>query len=192
VERLLERVPSLLYQRRICIEPCVGDGSILRGFPPDEMRKWFVNDIEDRCVDPGSQRIKWSSIQDAREILRSISDRPSLCITNPPFRIAHEILMAAHARCEVVAFLLRVGFPRSPRDDWFRAHRPNVYLLPDRPVFDGENGDSTEYAWFVWGVSPAPFDVLDRTPRAIRARAEEEARAMLNGLVLNNQQLALF
>jgi len=75
-------------------------------------------------------------------------------VTNPPYTLAMEFIVAAQTRCSAVerAFLLRLGFLGSQkRASFHREHPADVYVLSRRPPFTGRGTDATEYAWFVWG-----------------------------------------
>lgn len=73
-------------------------------------------------------------------------------IANPPFGKAMEFLEKMLQFCDWVVLLQRVNYLGSQsRAEFFAAHAPNLYVLPDRPIFNGKHGDSIEYAWFVYG-----------------------------------------
>lgn len=183
VHRLLERVPSLLDDRRVYLEPCVGDGAILRGF--NERERWLTNDIRETAIDVGVQHVMGTTHLDAATWLRGNEIGAWYCVTNPPFSIAQVILEAAVEVCEVVAFLLPIGFPcAEERSDWWRHHRPNQYAIPNRISFDGAGSPNAGHAWFVWGIDQEPIDILANTPCHIRKAAEAEARIMLSELAL--------
>lgn len=195
VERLLERVPELL-RVPLCLEPCVGDGAILRGFPEGD-RVWSVNDTRETSLATGSQRVESSCVGEATDFLDlrcGGGNSDVLAITNPPFLAAQSILSVSWARCDYVAFLLRCGFPAT-RGEWWNKweNRPNTYYIPDRPHFDGKGSDATEYAWFVWGLDPEPIGVLKHTPLSVRKAADAEARAILASMPIpEEQQFSLF
>ena len=52
----------------------------------------------------------------------------------------------------LVCMLLRLSFlePTKSRRDLLTAYRPDVLILPRRPVFDGRGTDSITSAWFCW------------------------------------------
>jgi hypothetical protein len=97
-----------------------------------------------------------------------------LVIGNPPYEIAlpfvrRAIELTGRFNGEV-AFLLRVGFLEakrgSERDALLNEHAPDVYLLAKRPRFRGrgDGGDSTTYAWMVWGMGRGGRFVRLRSP----------------------------
>jgi len=98
-----------------------------------------------------------------------------VAITNPPFSKAFEILSKCLVIAEYVVMLQRTdwlgGGSNNGKNDFLRDFPPDVYPLPDRIKFmiDGKfpnyptdyekvelrgkpmPGDSSNYAWFVWG-----------------------------------------
>jgi hypothetical protein len=86
----------------------------------------------------------------ALEVARSRTHR--VCIGNPPYLDAAAHVAKALEVAPIVAFLLRLNFLGSAkRLNFWRHHPADVYVLSERPSFDGEGTDATEYAWFVWG-----------------------------------------
>lgn len=94
-----------------------------------------------------------------------------LIITNPPFSLAKEFIDCAlgwrRTEESLVVMLLRLNFLGSQdRAPWWRARPlPSVYVTPRRPPFgknkNGKPGtDSTEYAWFIWGLRDAHYEIL--------------------------------
>lgn len=94
--------------------------------------------------------------------------RYELVITNPPYSLAQEFVTKALTLAPLVAMLLRINFLGGQgRAGWMRSHTHHLhtYITPRRPPFSvnkhGKLGtDATEYAWFVWGVSPG-ITILD-------------------------------
>jgi hypothetical protein len=79
-----------------------------------------------------------------------------LVITNPSFRLAHELVARAVSAQRphggTTAMLLRLGFlAGQKRAAWHRANPCDVYVLPKRPSFTGRGTDATDYGWFCWG-----------------------------------------
>lgn len=87
-------------------------------------------------------------------------------ITNPPFSLALEFCDHALRLAPEVIMLLRLNFlGAQKRHEWWRHHEPNaLYILSERPDFTGGGGDSTEYAWFVWGVRYSGIHHLRSAP----------------------------
>lgn len=161
VHRLLEavRLPGGAW-----LEPCVGDGAICKAVARDRTDVlWTTYDIRpDSCA---------ATVGDFLGV-HSPDDRPwaSVCLTNPPYSLAMEFVQHAMKHAHVVAMLLRLNFLGSEgRAEFFRAHPPSVYVLPNRPSFVNGRTDACEYAWFVWGLHPTPeIRVLATTPKSER------------------------
>jgi hypothetical protein len=147
--------------RRI-LEPASGNGAIVR-----VVERWFP----EAHIDAGD-------IQNGQDFLAYEYSGPyDLIITNPPYSLAMEFVQRAftyhnsqvpHGLLSMdrglVAMLLRLNFLGSQeRAPWFRqfGNTPSVYVTPKRPDFTGDGGDSTEYAWFVWGRSSPGVFILD-------------------------------
>ncbi len=117
---------NLIYshQTRIWLEPCSGDGAIVRLLPP--MRNIiFSGDIrETPRVSPASEHHSghgyetWTGHYDA-------------VITNPPFSLAPDLIRHFLPRCDWLILLLRASFRLG---EW-RHNMPDEYKLPQRPEF---------------------------------------------------------
>ena len=148
------------------LEPCVGDGAIVRAVG-DRARSlspiaWTTYDIRpDSCA---------QNIKDFLSVQPLATPWGSVCLTNPPYSLAMEFVQHAMKHANVVAMLLRLNFLGSEgRAEFFRAHPPSVYVLPNRPSFVNGRTDACEYAWFVWGLHPTPeIRVLATTPKSER------------------------
>jgi hypothetical protein len=134
------------------LEPCAGTGAIVQA-------------VQDHRTD-----VQWTTIElreACRETLTGLDCRPTVhirdfvehgdealydvVITNPPYSCAQQVLTRAMALAPTVVMLLRLNFLASAgRAGFMREHPPDVYVLPNRPSFDGKGTDSIEYAWFVW------------------------------------------
>lgn len=175
VERLLESVT--LYGSR-WLDPCAGDGAILRAAAPWTCGAvWGAIEIRPACGPPlerlvGHENVCLGDVLQCGPWARSW--RPDVIITNPPYRIAQQVLDWSLSHAPTVAMLLRLGFLGSARRCGFmREMPPDVYVLPDRPSFTGDGrGDSADYGWFVWsgcrGRRAGTLQVLKSTPRAVR------------------------
>lgn len=135
------------------LEPSAGDGAIIRAV---NRRRQDVTwgaielraDMKDALAGSGATYIR---IGDFTKTLHS-GEPFDVVIGNPPYADAAAHLAAALLRGRVVAFLLRLNFLGSQkRRDFWRRHPADVYVLSERPSFDGDGTDATEYAWFVWG-----------------------------------------
>jgi len=144
VHRLLEacELPGGFW-----LEPAVGDGAIVRAV--DAVRadvEWTTIDVRPE-VEPDVVADFWA-FGGATWSRRHMYD---VAITNPPYSQALEFVQEALKRARVVAMLLRLGWLSSAsRAPFLREATPDVYVLPDRPSFDGQGSDSADYAWMVW------------------------------------------
>lgn len=149
------------------LDPCCGDGAILR-----ELRGELHGIETDggralACVESDLRLVHMVNNHDALVTQWPAVD---LIITNPPFALAMEFLKLAleesGGRGEV-AFLLRLAFLEGQaRAAFHRAHPSDVYVLPKRPSFTGDGkSDSCAYAWFVFGPGRGGrWSVLDCEP----------------------------
>lgn len=158
------------------MEPCAGDGSLIRScnayrsdihWSAAELRPACRLDLEALIGDPG--RVHIGDLLESEDWLRAQS--PDVIITNPPFRLAREVMSVLVGNGATVVLLLRLNFLASAqRAPFMRRHPPDVYVLPNRPSFiGGGKTDSVEYAWFVWPGSSAArasgqLQVLAPTP----------------------------
>lgn len=200
VHRLLERIGARLGSVDAFLEPCAGDGAIVRavdewlagdGAAFDNRCAWYCNDIQDvaKIFDGGSARVSKVDQCDGPDWLRAHRNGlpiPALAsITNPPFSKALEFMAESVVTCTISAYLVRLNIVGASDDrvEWLRAHKPEVFVLPDRPSFDGIGNDSGAYAWLVFDdrIPSSSFDILDRTPLSVRKEAEAEARRLLEG-----------
>jgi hypothetical protein len=164
VRRLLEA--EQLPGGRWC-EPAVGDGAIVRAV--DSVRddiEWTTFDIRPE-VNPG---IVADFTMPMFEAPGGIFD---VIITNPPFSQAAAFVTASRYRAFTVVMLLRLGWLASQeRHAMLYGHEPDVYVLPNRPCFDGHSTDSTDYAWMIWRAPRtrplATLQILNTTPASER------------------------
>lgn len=138
------------------LEPSAGDGAIIRAVNArrDDVRWSAVEIREDDSVKAGlsTARRRWFGdfLLWAPEIVRTTPH--AVVLGNPPYCDAAAHVAKALECAPIVAFLLRLNFLGSAkRLNFWRHHPADVYVLSDRPSFDGEGTDATEYAWFVWG-----------------------------------------
>ena len=118
----------------IAFEPCLGSGDIANFFP---------------C-----NTVYYCELQEGIDYL-SKKELPlvDLVVTNPPFTYAREFIDRSFTHTVgVIAYLLRVNFLGSQkRRTWWQGKEPtHLYVLAERPSFNGISTDATEYAWFVW------------------------------------------
>lgn len=151
VDRLLEEVNISSVK---WLEPAAGDGALIRavaarlGTAPTwtaiELQDRFKTDLE-AIVD--SSRVHIGSFLDV-----PLVKEYDVIITNPPFSKALEFIKKSiELEPEYVCMLLRLNFMGSgERSDFLRKYTPDIYVVPNRPSFNGKGTDSIEYAWFVW------------------------------------------
>ena len=121
------------------IEPCVGDGAIIRAVGK---LPWSAYDIRDVGLGaPRDMTEPWDGIP-----------RHDMCMTNPPFSCWQPILEHAIANCDQTLALLRLSVMAGKKRERFWRGRPaDVYVLPKRPSFTGDGKtDGSDYAWFHW------------------------------------------
>jgi hypothetical protein len=159
-------LPHLPYARTV-IDPCCGVGEILDeavdvegigfGIELDPTRAELAQKHgTKRPVNP--YRI---IAGDARVIAWPVFD---LAIFNPPFVVGASFIRHAleqRRKRATVAALLRLSFAEPCKEKEthvdrrliFEAQPPDIFILPERPRFRGEDEgtDSVTAAWFVWG-----------------------------------------
>jgi hypothetical protein len=162
VRRLLEAVdlPGGRW-----LEPAVGDGAIVRAVNAVRSNVvWTTIDVrEGVAVD----LVADFTAPICRAAVDSIArpERWDVAITNPPFSQADAFVEEALRRARVVVMLLRLNWLASVhRATFMRSNTPDVYVLPNRPSFDGVGTDSAEYAWMIWGLGGGRLRILATTP----------------------------
>lgn len=141
------------------LEPCVGDGAIVRAvnaFRPDDVG-WKCIDIRSEVAAGVRQSLGGSARTMGFEANDFLSmDEAGLyqvCLTNPPFALAAPFILRGLEWAHQVVMLLRLNFLGSSNDRrhlFEQAGMPDVYVLPERPSFTGEGTDACEYAWMRW------------------------------------------
>jgi hypothetical protein len=183
VHRFLDAIPTDKFGTR-WLEPCVGDGAIVRA-----VARWFKErdvwarpewdgiDVHPRCEPDGpllsAVEADFTWMDGAAWRGKTNYDRWHFCLTNPPYAQAMDFVKAALDHCDSVAMLLRLNWLASEeRSVWLRGCPPAVYVLPNRPSFDGEGTDATDYAWMAWGERFEPrVHILRSTPAEARRAA---------------------
>lgn len=158
--RLLEALP---LPGGVWLEPCAGEGDIIKAV--NEVRTdvtWLANELREECMSSifSAGNVRNLTIGD---ILTANLPDARVCITNPPFGIAQQVMEKLLGRYEHLIFLQRVNWLAGPRADLFRKIRPSLYVLPNRPSFVNGTTDSTEYGWFVFD-GRGEIKILNDTP----------------------------
>lgn len=112
-----------------------------------------------------------AQVGDALELFKTCDDY-DVVMTNPPYVLAHQFVMASLGVAEHVLMLLRLSFLASARrQEFIDSTRPDVWVLPQRPKFrsDTAGTDVHDYAWFHWHPgSLGTVRVLPVVPLAAR------------------------
>jgi len=188
LNRLIDRLQDELPKGGIWYEPCAGDGAILQTLNVRKAyRNWWANELrqEERprllMSVPRDGVITAGDYLDA-ELQLPPRDEVSVVITNPPYRIAWELLhksLREFPKAHIV-LLLRVNFIASQgRYGFMSQYMPDLYVLPNRPGFKGwGKTDSPEYGWFHWKPEPrartaGKVELLGLTSQEERKRASD-------------------
>lgn len=133
---------------RLALDPCAGDGAILRVLSPAVVQAWGVELDSTRAAAAGCTCADFLTLPTSPALGRQ---GLTIC-TNPPYSLALEFVRRSlEWRPEYVVMLLRLNWLASKRRaDFLRGNMPDVYVLPKRPSFTGKGTDATEYAWMVW------------------------------------------
>lgn len=122
-------------------EPCCGDGAIARVLEADG---WNVlaSDLVDRGYGEGG--VDWLAIKKARR---------KKVITNPPFKLAGEMIVhAKESGVTHMAMLLKMTFwnARTRQSVWKKWPPAAVYPLLWRLDFDGRGAPTMDCMWCEW------------------------------------------
>lgn len=162
------------------VEPCVGDGAIVRMLPAG--LEVVTNDIvarppvtPDYLLDARRSRL-WETIRRDRGAIAGV-------VTNPPFESAFDIVRCAVDAVEMtgfVAMLLRLSWlePTDDRGPWLEEHPPRRVVVMPRHDFRGNGStDSVTSAWMVWSyVDVVAPGVVVLTKRQRQRLIAEERR----------------
>ena len=169
VKRFLEKYE--LPRNRLFFDPCASRGELLsavHALRPD----LFLYGVE---INPDCEQALRCAVRyfdrywigDFLKILAPVTPSASVVMTNPPYSLAEQFITHALRFSTVVIMLLRVNFlAGKDRHDFTATTNPGVFVLPNRPSFNGWGSDGTEYAWFVYGdpMVAGRWKVLDLTP----------------------------
>lgn len=171
----------------IWYEPCAGDGAIIQAAADKGFRPyWWANELRPETL-PILERVNARGINWIGDILDPVTSLPTrrdvtVVITNPPYRIAWEVLhkMLHEFPKAHIVLLLRVNFIASQiRHGFMSQYMPDLYVLPNRPGFKGwGKTDSPEYGWFHWLPSPRArtrggYELLALTSKEERKRVPD-------------------
>lgn len=161
-----------IERQALILEPCCGDGSIVRALRASGFSRILTNDLDERHE---ASRHRDATALEFWE-MKTIAN-VDWVITNPPFNVAIHILEQACLVAKVgVAFLLRKTFleptgredmPKaSDRGPWLHIHPPTQVIGLPRHSFRGKGSDSVSCDWMIWraggrqvdGVKPFVID----------------------------------
>lgn len=183
--RLVERL--VFPTNGVWFEPCAGEGAIIQACTDKGLTPyWIANELRPEAA-PVLSLVNRRGRNAIGDILDPSTRLPSgedvtVIITNPPYRIAWELLhkMLREFPQAYIALLLRVNFYASQERHHFMSnYAPDIYVLPNRPGFKAwGKTDSPEYGWFVWPPSPRArtrgvHELLDLTPLEERKRVSD-------------------
>lgn len=179
---LLRRRPIANWGGRI-VEPCSGDGAIVRQLPTSV--DVLTNDIVARP--PHLPEFLLDARKPATWQAFGRTGRLDVVVTNVPFDEAFDIVpLALEAAGIGVALLLRITWvePTDDRGDWLAAHPPTRTIVLPRWNFrsrDGKGGtDSAPPAWFLWAKQPwfcePGMDIVTKAERDELRRLYERPR----------------
>lgn len=168
VQRLLDAVAIKLPIGGRYLDPCAGDGAIIRALPEKD---WSAIELrlearEDLLISLGGREDQLWCPRNA--LTQELVINHDVIITNPPFSLAMEFIERYWYKAEQSFWLVRLGFLASEeRSTFMRMRTPDVFILPNRPSFteDGKT-DSSEYCWlrFARGKKTGKIKWLNSTP----------------------------
>ncbi len=178
--RILEALPDVTKRSSLWLEPCCGDGAIVkvvRELSPDSIVD--AGDIRTEGICSGACRGMSFELWSWGGQGNNGKGR-DVVITNPPFSLAPDLIRHFLPLCDWLILLLRASFRLG---EW-RHNMPDEYKLPQRPEFlasekckdpacgcarkvalteprwehcpgcggpvQRSTSDSSEYSWFVW------------------------------------------
>lgn len=113
------------------LEPTAGSGAIVRAV---EMERrdivWHLCEKRPEAADALRTASIWSGpVQIGDYLSTTFKETHDVCIGNPPFSLALEVIRHAMTMSRVVAMLLRINFLASQkRAAWMCEHTPSVYV----------------------------------------------------------------
>jgi hypothetical protein len=141
--------------------------------------RWVANELNPACAED-LRKVAHATIGDFLALTTPPEPADFFIITNPPYSLAESFIKHGLRIAEKSAWLLRLNFLGGGRNEFHRKHNPGIFILPNRPSFNGWGSDACEYGWFLYGdpaVSGRIF-YLDETPTVEIAAWNEKARKM--------------
>lgn len=183
VHRLLDD-PTVRLPFGRWLEPCAGDGAIIRAVDSYFTTRdgscpirWSACDIRDTRAE---LQAGWPETNPIKEIVignfldsevRGMLDPHAgafaagtsprtfdVAATNCPYSQAEEFLDRMRELAPIVVLLLRLNYLESDeRAERHRRELPSlIRVLPDRPQFAGKGTDSCAYGWMIWDETSGP------------------------------------
>lgn len=155
---LLEHQP--IDRALTILEPCCGDGAIVRALAASGFKTIITNDL-----DPRHEASRHRDAADPAFWELETFSRVDWVITNPPFNVALQIVEQAVILARIgVAMLLRktflepTGTERHPKPEdrgpWLSIHPPSRMIGLPRHSFRGKGSDSVSTDWYIWLRKP--------------------------------------
>ncbi len=122
--RILEALPHVTKRNSLWLEPCCGDGAIVK----------VIKELSpDSIVDAGDIRTEslWAGACRGMSFEQWDGKGRDVVSTNPPFSLAPALIDHFLPRCDWLILLLRASFRLAP----WRNDMPDEYKLPQRPEF---------------------------------------------------------
>jgi hypothetical protein len=145
IRRILETVP---LPRGTWLEPSAGPGAIVKEMLPycDQV---VALELREECRLDLLALTPNVGIGDA---LAKPWPEVEVLVANPPYGLSDEFVRKAVESAQHSLFLLRLNWLAArPRVAWLQTHTPDVYILTERPSFNGTGErDATSYAWMHW------------------------------------------
>ena len=157
VHRLLDAIHEDGQEQHLggveVFDPCAGDGQLRKAFDtwdgplPDV--EWIENDIRpDATAEYDFDYLDPSG---------ALWSRFDMTIMNPPYNQAQAFVEKAIEHSRVVYALLRLSWLASAtRREFISAYPPDVFVLPNRPSFDGKGTD------YRYAAGRDPYEEIDR------------------------------
>lgn len=139
------------YAGLTVLDPCAGDGAILRALPGSTPRCGV--ELNPRRVLECTR----AGIDCLHADYLSETDMPWAggvgILTNPPYSLVDAFIERSLALCPdaPVTMLLSVGFVGAQKRADLLREPFDLYLLPRRPHFTGSGSAMAGYGWFSWG-----------------------------------------